>query len=247
MKRVLILSATHLCKNPRALKEATTLAEAGYDVNLLSLSLREDYERVDREVMVGKKFKRETVNLMAATTLAGFLARARTRLARAASRRIGWQSPESLGAFTTLFHRARAVTADLVIAHTEMPLLIAQKLAGAGRRVAVDLEDWYSEDLLPEDRKSRPLALLRAAEHFAVHAAKYVSVPSQRMADAVHARYGGTRPVVVRNTFPLQPDPRTTRPPGSALPRLVWFSQTIGRRRGLEPFLACWAATAVPS
>ena len=33
-----------------------------------------------------------------------------------------------------------------------------------GKKVAFDIEDWYSHDLLPEARASRPLALLRKLE-----------------------------------------------------------------------------------
>lgn len=237
MSRVLVLSGSHLCQNPRALKEATTLAAAGYDVTLLHVSVRADLAATDERLMSGQSFRRETLDLV--RPVPGFLARLRTRLARAATRRLGRSSASALGPARALLARARTLTSDLLIAHTEVPLWVAQQLRGEGRRVAVDLEDWYSEDLLPADRSARPLELLRVAERFALHHAASVSVPSGAMARALHTAYAGNPAVVVRNSFPLQPDHRVLRPP-SARPRLVWFSQTIGPGRGLEAFLALW-------
>jgi hypothetical protein len=67
------------------------------------------------------------------------------------------------------------------------------------------------------------------------------------MADGLAAAYGGPAPIVLRNSFPLQPRSRLDRPAASAMPRFIWFSQTIGPGRGLELFLAAWARTTVPS
>jgi len=36
LKKVLILTGIHLCNNPRVIKEATALAEAGFEVEVLS-------------------------------------------------------------------------------------------------------------------------------------------------------------------------------------------------------------------
>jgi glycosyltransferase involved in cell wall biosynthesis len=82
-------------------------------------------------------------------------------------------------------------------------------------------------------------------EHDLLHRAAYVSTTSQAMADALHRTYGGKRPIVVSNSFPLQPlpAPRANAP----LPAFFWFSQTIGPGRGLEPFLTAWAATHASS
>jgi glycosyltransferase involved in cell wall biosynthesis len=117
-------------------------------------------------------------------------------------------------------------------------------LAG-GRRVAADFEDWHSEDLLPDDRRLRPLGMLRQVEQALLRGAAYVSTTSEAMAAALWARHGGVRPEVITNAFPLQADPR--RGPPGAPAALLWFSQTVGPGRGLESFLEAWARSAVPS
>jgi len=128
--------------------------------------------------------------------------------------------------------------------HNEVPHWVGARLLADGRRVAADIEDWHTEDLLPEERRGRPLTRLRAVERQLLHQAAYVSTTSHALADALHLRHGGRPPIVVTNSFPLQPAPprRTSAPPA-----FFWFSQTLGPGRGLEPFLTAWRMTRVPS
>jgi glycosyltransferase involved in cell wall biosynthesis len=119
------------------------------------------------------------------------------------------------------------------------------RLLAEGRRIAADIEDWHSEDLRPEDRRQRPLALLRAIERSLLQRATYVTTTSHALADALHSRYGGQRPEVIANAFPLQPDPRQGAP--GEPPAFFWFSQTLGPGRGLEALLKAWARTERPS
>jgi glycosyltransferase involved in cell wall biosynthesis len=58
-------------------------------------------------------------------------------------------------------------------------------------------------------------------------------------------RYGGNRPIVIANSFPLQGDPHVSRE--DAVPSFFWFSQTLGPGRGLEKFLEAWQLTQAPS
>jgi len=60
------------------------------------------------------------------------------------------------------------------------------------------------------------------------------------LARALHARYGGRRPEVITNSFPLQPDPLTPETSRVSPARFFWFSQTLGPGRGLESFLRAW-------
>jgi glycosyltransferase involved in cell wall biosynthesis len=249
-RRILILTSSHLCRNPRVLKEAATLGAAGYDVTVMSVSTLARFERTDLELMAGQPFKRTVIDYTrsnAATRLRRLLSRGTTRLAREILQRGGIESAAALGPAAALLRKARGVAAELTIAHTEIPLWAAKTLVDDGRRVAVDLEDWYSEDLLEVDRASRPLQLLRQAESFALRRAGYTSVPSASMGDALVATYGGAQPVVVRNVFPLPAGFRSIASGDSALPAFVWFSQTIGPGRGLEFFFAAWAAMKTPT
>lgn len=242
-KKILILTASHLCRNPRVVKEATTLGAAGFDVTVMSVSVLERFERMDLALMQGQPFQRKVLDLR----VANLAQRGATWGARLLSRSLKIETAQSLGPAGALLRFARSHPADLTIAHTEIPLWAARHLSRGGRRVAVDMEDWYSEDLLPADRRSRPLRLLQQAEHWALHHAAYTSTTSDCMAAALAVAYGCPKPVVLRNTFPLAPRSRLDRPIGAEPPAFIWFSQTIGPGRGLEAFLAAWAQTRTPS
>ena len=242
--KILVVSSGPLCRNPRPWKEAVTLAAAGFDVTVLSVFETEASLGQDAALLAGSTVRQ--VWLRPGGTGPG---RRRYRLqvwlARHAVQHLGWQCPTALGPARALLARIRALPADLTIVHNDAPMWAGRRLLATGRRVAVDFEDWYTEDLLPEDRRARPQRLLCRLERDLLHSAAYVSTTSQAMADALHRTYGGKRPIVVNNSFPLQPRPapRTSVRP----PTFFWFSQTIGPGRGLESFLAAWAATHTSS
>lgn len=249
-RRILILTSAHLCRNPRVVKEATTLGAAGYDVTVMSVSVQERFERMDLELMRGLPFKRVTLDYAAnilRARVGNFFQRGATWTARRLCSELEIETAQTLGPAAALLRFARTFPADLTIVHTEIPIWAAQHLIADGRRVAVDVEDWYSEDLLYADRRSRPIRLLRHAEEFALRHAVYTSATAQSMADALGNAYHGPAPIVIRNSFPLQPHSRADTPATAGAPRFIWFSQTIGPGRGLELFFAAWARTTQPS
>ena len=248
--RILILSSSHLCRNPRVVKEAATLGAAGYDVTVMSVSVQARFERLDLELMRSQPFKRVVIDYASSTPirrLADFFQRTATFGARWTCATLGLELPQSLGPASVLLRSARRFPADLTIVHTEIPIWAAQFLIRDGRRVAVDVEDWYSEDLLWADRRSRPIKLLQRAESFALNHCAYSSATAQSMADALAAAYRCRPPIVVRNSFPLQSRSRVDRPPVHGPPAFIWFSQTIGPGRGLELFFSAWSQMKHPS
>ena len=242
--RILILTNGPLSRNPRVVKEADTLGQAGHDVTVLGIRNHAASVASDAAIVADSAFAHDQIDLLGhdgsrAARLHSWLLRLRVRLARDAAHRLGLLSIGALGPAAALLRAARARPADLVIVHNEIPHWIGVRLLDEGHRVAADFEDWHSEDLLPADRNGRPNALLRRVERALLHRAAFVTTTSHALADALHARHGGTRPEVLANSFPLQPDPRPSRH-AAAMPAFFWFSQTIGPGRGLELFLAAW-------
>lgn len=240
--RILIVSSAHLCRNPRVWKEAVTLGRAGHDVTVLTVLSHPPSVPLDRELAATAPFRLATIDHLAARSLPRWRAlrdRLQTRVARRFVARTGLQLPSALGPARRLLLTARRYPADLTIVHCEAPAWVGLKLLQDGRRVAADFEDWYSEDLLPADRRHRPIALLRRIERQLIQRATYVTTTSAAMADGLQGRYGGPRPAVIRNVFPLPPPP-PPRPPGRPAV-FVWMSQTVGPGRGLESFFDTWA------
>ncbi len=237
--RILIVSSGHPCRNPRPVKEAIALGEAGYAVTLLTPSTDPHLASIDADLLKNAPLHHQTI-----THPHSFGIRLHQWLACRAVR-IGIESIRAIGFLPELLHRASALPAELTIVHNEVPHWIGTRLLAKGRRVAADIEDWHSEDLRPKDRRHRPLRLLRKTERTLLNHAIYTTTTSHALTDALHSRYGGKRPHVITNAFPLQPAPERAAP-GSP-PSFFWFSQTIGPGRGLESFLAAWSLTQQPS
>ena len=148
--RILILTSGPLGRNPRPLKEALTLARNGYAVTVVTGFESQKLVAEDEALVADSGIDLQP--LLPPPGVRGFARRLRTALARRAVYRFGWQLPSSLGPAPALLHVARSISSDLVIAHNETALWAATRLHRSGRRVAADLEDWYSEDLLPSAR-----------------------------------------------------------------------------------------------
>lgn len=238
---ITILTNGHLCRNPRVLKEATALGKAGYNVVAVGVRNHPASDRLDADLLGSAPFRLESLNLLPGGGPASFLARLEVKFRRELAARGIWKSIGALGPARALFRAAQRRPADLTICHNEIAHWAGVRLLDRGRRVAADIEDWHSEDLLPEDRKHRPIDLLRSVERTLLHRCSHVTTTSEALAAALHQRYGGHRPEVITNSFPLQPLPSRSTISGEAPVRIFWFSQTLGPGRGLDEFLGVWA------
>lgn len=242
--RIVILSVQHPARNPRVVKEADTLASAGYQVKVLTIASHFPSLDTDDELRRKGSWELNYAANLTRRSPSAFWQRLQSLLARKIIRKTGWEFPASLGAVKSLLYKARACQADLFIAHTEGGIWAGTHLLSEGRRVAVDYEDFHSEDLLPQDRCHRPLHTLQKIEKKGLHQAIYCSTTSHSLSAALHAKYGGQIPIVITNSFPLGPRHPYQKDDQSDRPiRLLWFSQTIGPGRGLETFLKIWNKT----
>lgn len=247
-RNILIISDGHLCCNPRVVKEASTLASAGHIVTLLTVRNHVRNEEHDMAMLRNAPYKREAIDMLPGFDTPGAIVLSRRLslwLSRKAARFLKNHGASALGPAGPLLRRARQMPSDLVIVHNETAHWVGTTLLHDGRRVAADFEDWHSEDLLPEQSRRRPLGFIRNVERILLNEAVYTTTTSNAMADALHVRYGGRRPHVLTNSFPIQPDPRRDGP--GKPPSFFWFSQTIGPGRGLERFLEAWSLTENPS
>ncbi len=237
MKSINILTGGHLCRNPRVVKEATTLARAGYRVTVFGPILTDEWAQIDQPIATNGGFNyRAHCDLRPTRGLPGrqLWWRVERRGAAELCRR-GVQSGRALGyGVKRLLSLARRHPADLAIGHQEVGLWVVDRLRRDGVPVGVDFEDWYSEDLLPESRVGRPIALLQKCERNLIRHAVHATTTSHSLADALATRYNGPAPRVVYNAFPwaerAELGPMTT----DSTPRLHWVSQTVGPGRGLE-------------
>jgi len=238
--RILVVTSGPLSRNPRPYKEALALSRAGWNVTVLSGFETDRYRQLDETLLGGTGVAQHWLRPGRTSKLWRKLCR---RLA--ARGHSIWERPAILGPASLFLRAAARLDRDLTIVHNEAPFWAGVQLLRRGRKVAADFEDWYAEDLLPENRPGRPLRLLASLEQSLIERGAYVSTTSGALADGLRGRYGGRRAEVITNSFPLQPAPRFELPAGR--PAFFWFSQTVGAGRGLEELLAALRHTRSPS
>ncbi|MEM6287574.1 MAG: glycosyltransferase [Bacteroidota bacterium] len=234
---IAIVTGSPLCRNPRVVKEASALAEAGFRVAVFRPVFSRPLAELDRALVADAAWAVETtVDLTAQRVWPRLVRRASIEAVRR-----GVERPEALGyGLRRTLALARAADADLTIGHQEVGLWVVNRLGEAGRRVGFDLEDWYAEDLLPEARRSRPLDLLRREEALAVRRGGHVTTTSDALAAAFAAAYDGPSPTTVYNAFPwadraaLDGETKDRLGGDRQAISLHWVSQRVGPGRGLE-------------
>ena len=239
MANICLLTPGQPSINPRLVKEADALVEAGHDVRVLCSHMVSWADVADRNLLAKRKW---TCSYVGGNN--GSLLYAWTRLRHGLVRRFAGSSSGDSGLGVRALTRvtpelsAAAVQcrADLYIAHYTGALAAAGQAAKQnGSSVAFDAEDFETGYY---DLKSGPQKidrLLEDVERRYLQECRYVTAASPGIASAYHVKYGIPMPTTILNVFPLADRPlafRTTSPTGPL--RLYWFSQTLGPGRGLE-------------
>ena len=240
MAKILILIGAHLSTAPRPQKEAETLAKAGHEVIVKGVWFEPELAKRDRLLRQEKLWRFEPIiDFQPHNRWQNFQVRLQGKIARETYKRFRTFSPALLGyGVRAMLKVARQTRADLTIVHSEAGLWVGNQLLNEGFRVGVDFEDWFSEDLLPEARVTRPIKQLKQYEARLARECQYCLTTSNVMAEAISQAYDAPKPTVIYNTFPGTEreyiDGEIKDRKNLALPSLHWFSQTIGAGRGLE-------------
>jgi hypothetical protein len=242
MKSICILTQSHLCRNPRVVKEANALAAARFEVTILTTFTRADLLEEDLNLIDTSQIKlKGIINMIPgqASSLYRLKQRLFRKFAGDAVGILGWENIFTLGySYGANLKAAIRENADLYTCHQEMSTVIGCKLIKRGFKVAFDFEDWYSHDLLPEANKNRPIKLLERYEKFALLNSVLNYTTSKSMASGLAAFAGVEPPKVLHNVFPLAErdllDGKHKDRSDFSRPSMHWYSQTIGPGRGLE-------------
>ena len=255
MAKINIISGIQICNNPRVVKEADALTEAGYEVEVFSSLLRRTDASLETALSENKGWKLTPVidnsNQSIGQQLRWFNARSRCRIWNKIYRASGWGNVRQLGyAAPEMLRLCRQRKAALNIVHLEQALWVGNQLLNDGERVAVDLEDWYSEDLSSKDRRFRPGYLLRRWEKRLLREGCFATTTSHVMGSALAKAYNCSVPKVLYNTFPRQErhclDGESIDRNDHKTPSITWFSQTVGPGRGLETLVDALSKVKTP-
>ena len=253
--RFCLVTSAHVSNNPRLVKEADALASAGHDVRVVAPWQHAHLAERDDALLARRRWRLTRVEVGRRSPglqgrlrwSAGALLERAWRAAFAhglRSERVAARAlSRNLGAHIAA---VAAEHADVVIAHNLQALPVAGRAAARlGARLGFDIEDLHSGELpaLPEHELQREL--VSTVERHWLPRCSMLTASSEGIADEIVRLYGVRRPAVVLNVFPHEEaahrieDP-TERPAGARV-SLYWYSQVIGRGRGIEEAVAALA------
>ncbi|MEI7499046.1 MAG: glycosyl transferase family 1 [Bacteroidota bacterium] len=253
-KKVCILTQSHLCRNPRVVKESIALSKAGFNVTILTTFTHPDMLKEDQQLIAGSGvILKGAVNMM--SSQAADWRRLKERLVRRGAgeviARFGLENIYALGYdYHKNLRAALREKADLYICHQEISTVIGCKLIQKGFKAAFDIEDWYSHDLLPEANRYRPIRLLERYEKMALRRGVLSYTTSRALSSALGSFADVAPPMVLQNVFPFSDrkhlDNQIKDRVDPAIPSIHWYSQTIGPGRGIEFLLDCLHDVEMP-
>jgi glycosyltransferase involved in cell wall biosynthesis len=229
------------------IKEAMALSRGGYEVEILGAWFEPELKARDQQLMAGLPFRFlpviDAVHPVGLERFRHTAHRARAKAGNLFCRHTGIANSWQFGRMpSALLDAARRAQGDLYLVHLESAMVAGRELLADGRRVGIDMEDWYSEDLLPEARRYRPTKLLRALEQQLLRHGVHSTCPSGAMSGALAQEFDCRPPQVIYNAFPWADrkglDARTMDRQDMNSRSIYWFSQTIGPGRGLEDLFA---------
>src|SRR5262245_28698851 len=245
--RVCIVNHVGPSLNPRMVKEADALVEAGHYVRVVSVDSSR-LDDADSELVSRRGWTycpvdyspRKPIGLMR-WMVSGIKCRASRSLARiSASQRI------AEGGFCRYRDGQMKIIlkepADLYIAHNLQNLPVAAAAAAtSGASLGFDMEDYHADEDSPPTRDPIVQRFKEQILNLYLPQCAHLSVTSEAMADEVERRFPVSRPMVLYNSFPLAYAEGIAEPQACNAKRdrytAYWFSQVVGLDRGLQDFI----------
>jgi len=227
-KRACLITPGHISADPRLVKEAQALSRAGMQVHLIFTQYVDYLIGHDKMILdanpgwtadhlnwSGDSFFSKLIR--AAGGLMRFTRNNNTKI----NRNFLWQ-----------LKKAYAYPADIYIAHNPGALAIAVMAAKKNKaKCGFDAEDFHRNER-SDDENDEDVKLKTAIENATVYRFDYMTAASPQIAEKYEGLFNRSVTPVL-NVFPKTHINAIINNVNSPL-QLFWFSQTIGRNRGLE-------------
>ena len=244
-KKILLISSGQPSLNPRLVKEADALANAGYEVSVMYAYWNDWGTRYDKQLLAERKWKAIRVGGDPEQALfTWFLSRLILKTANYLLQKTGnYKYFADLAIARSSFFLKRAakkLKADLYIAHNLGALPAVVKTALRNKKpCGFDAEDFHRQEIT-DDINSFHFKICSHLEDKYLPLVNYMSASSPLIADNYAILYN------VKVTSILNVFTKTSRPPcinNNKPLKLFWFSQTIGPNRGLEIIIEAMGLT----
>jgi len=236
-KRICIITPGNISSNPRTVKEAETLLEAGYDVKVICGDTAVNAKELDKTILDNAKWEYIKVNL--GEDYSYYLNRFKHKAAKIMSSiesldfiLAAWQLSPLIKALETAVLSEKS---DLYIAHYLPALVVAEKAAKKYEsKLAFDAEDFHSGELNHSSGNINGIRIRNYIESTLIPKCDYLTGASPLISERYEWIYN-VRVQTILNVFPnsYKPDYRSFENNKENF-SMYWFSQTVGPGRGLE-------------
>lgn len=251
MKKIVLISSGQPALNPRLVKEADALADAGFAVTVIYQYWNAWGAAFDKQLLPIKKWKTIRVGgSLDNQKLVYLFSRILHKLANLIYKQIGniGLLPETAICRTSalLIKEAKKIKADLYIGHN-LGALAATVIAAKyhSKPCGFDAEDFHRQETT-DNPTSHHYKIVKYLEDKYLPKLNYLTAASPLIAAEYKKLYPNLNPVVINNVFSTklmaEPPIKTQK----ETLKLFWFSQTIGKNRGLEDVLQALALLKNP-
>ncbi|GAB3903564.1 glycosyltransferase family protein [Mucilaginibacter boryungensis] len=249
-KHVVLVSSGQPSLNPRLVKEADSLAQAGFKVTVLYAYWNAWGTQLDKELLKTKQWQAvRTGGDPETKTFTYLLTRILFKISNWFTRLTGSMLMAEVAiARNSLFliKKTKTIRADLYIGHYPGALAAVVKAAKKHHKpCGFDAEDFHRKEV-NDNENSYDYKLKSYIENKYIPQVNYLSASSVQIGIAYHTIFKKTQPVVLNNVFPKSTLNVTNLVLNDEQPvKLFWFSQVIGPNRGLEYLCKALNLTAI--
>jgi glycosyltransferase involved in cell wall biosynthesis len=245
--KVLLISSGQPSLNPRLVKEADTLADAGFTVTVLYAYWNAWGTTLDIPLLASKKWQAIRVGGSPGhKPFIYFLSRLLFKCAGIFTRLTGVMLFADIAiARSNLFliNEAKKHKANIYIGHNLGALPATVKAAKKhDKPCGFDAEDFHRNEVT-NNAESIAVKLSSYIEDTYMPQLQYLTASSPLIGQAYQNLYDSLKVETILNTFPKQSIKTSTQKTTVPI-KLFWFSQTIGTGRGIEDILAALALQA---
>jgi len=238
--KIVLITPGQPAINPRIVKEADTLTKAGHEVTVLYSYWIDWATEADNSIFKNAAWQHQRIGgTKTANKLVYWATRMRFKMANLLNSLVGnnfgMAELAQARCYTELKKEAKKIKADWYIGHNLGALAVAVHAAKYhDAKAGFDFEDYHREENsdMPLHEKRRVVYL----EQKYIPQLNYISSSSQLITAKVSLNFPSFKnPVLtLMNCFRVADQPAFRENiPGNEL-RLCWFSQTVGKNRGLE-------------
>lgn len=238
MKSIVILSSGSLATNPRLVKEANALHAHGFHVEVLYSYAVEWAEGIDKDIIQQSPWPAKLIG--GSPSQNWFIYHWSRWLFRIIhrTRNPAFRTTRLTRTSRLLSRAAKAKKADLYIAHNLGALYAAVSAANRHHALAAfDAEDYHSGEFAQGSWDETLHQLVE--KQYLPHCAQTWSA-SPLISKAYQSRFPELAFHKIDNVFPLKRQ-RPFREDTTQQVKFIWFSQTIGKGRGLEAIFDAFA------